>query len=1263
MRQSGHGHAATAHLKLGGSAKLQQHVNIDDTPEATASIKVGQRFKQNSIHNLDDNAALRFRPGRFPKCTSPVQEEEHIKTDGSPVAGHDKRPLRLGQLMDILAGLLEAQELKICSSVLDILALSSHGSEFTSVTTADIRQCTMRLSMQTKEMCNALLAQASDDPRKLRMKRSVALRHQADMLDGRANHFSTEEKTNSSVRGSSTDAGSSAQGSSDTDTGETVSTDLLQRPGPRITLEPPAPDRPSTNSSSSQSTQHSQQSMQSLLSHKAPPSSARVLKPVGEEDSSLLALKSAEDSALSSLSSLSSAPCALSSTALSSTEPSSPKGVSIMKSDLMMKSGSERPDLAARAERNLTRAWSRDEEEEELEEFENVIEEIEEGEVGIQSPSRRWVINPNIGQKHLWDLCSLIFIISEAYIIPLNVGFDFDMPVEWYWLTVVWFSLDICLSCITGYYQDGKLVMKQRRIMKHFLMYRAVIDIPSTIPWEYLLNLGGSDQESAAYGRIARIGKILRLMRLLRLVKLNDLVHRLEELLPGSTVVMTLTIGKMILVFTLFCHWAACTWGFLGQPEKVGHSTSGLPPFNMADCEPGGPCEGGIQGSPWMRRYALEDQALGPLYLTALNFATAIITGGDLPVLAGWWGERAYTVIMMVVSFVICSTILSQIVVFVERLSADQTEFNENLRVVIEYMVRRNVTRTLRTKVKRYLEFQFRARRKNGEGFDFMSQLSPWLRLELKEHLNRDIILRHPLFQGLPVAAFKRVCAIASTVLYAPGDVVVEKGHIAGCMFFIVVGRLRIIGKNSMLDPNKDKERRLNSMAFTKAVTSAKLTQSNATVESQKSTTFLRGFRTTRNNRTTVATLRNEAENDNILEPPCWLGDQCLFLDRMRQCTVICLEHTELLTLPKDLFDILLKEFPKIKPWYEEWRTKVISGDYKSTGIQCEVCGKFGHTAEHCSDALRFLESRTNNAAINTREDRERRHVEFGAENTGPIQKGKNDSAANNTKLQGVGKKVLLMQRLKGPGDSNEPVSAFGVSQSEPATPKQHLLDRVTSFQAHTNTLKAAKKTIVKVTGNMKKTFVPGFMGTKQVSSNGALPKPELLVAPAQSDVEESGVVSSASSRSVPGEIHSPSRVRWSNEDQDALPTSSQSLNVVRVMPDGCSSMNVERGENVETGDDMERQDSSLSAHGVETADPKAPPHVSPGSRVRKLIVESCNDDDAPDYTHQMEGQSSERRAFIAEGTEARDSVNSDWPADVWDDVARGAELHVHGES
>eukprot|EP00746_Dinoflagellata_sp_MGD_P024262 gnl/MRDRNA2_/MRDRNA2_15690_c0_seq1.p1 gnl/MRDRNA2_/MRDRNA2_15690_c0~~gnl/MRDRNA2_/MRDRNA2_15690_c0_seq1.p1 ORF type:complete len:448 (-),score=52.04 gnl/MRDRNA2_/MRDRNA2_15690_c0_seq1:47-1222(-) len=260
---------------------------------------------------------------------------------------------------------------------------------------------------------------------------------------------------------------------------------------------------------------------------------------------------------------------------------------------------------------------------------------------------------------------------------------------------------------------------------------------------------------------------------------------------------------------------------------------------------------------------------------------------------AGYAGERVYVVVMMLVSILICSIFVSRVVVIGQRLGASKAELTERMRKVKEFMASRRVPHNLQTKVKRYLEYQHKAQISEPHESGFMDRLSPWLRLELTEHMNHGIVTRHPFFADLPGPMLKRICGAARTVLCAPGDVVVQRGHRASGTCYIVRGKLKILRAKKH---------------------------------------------------------KTGAKQSVYLESPSWIGDLCLFQDMERSNTVVSMTHSELLTISKDSLLCLLDEFPKARICYEEYRLRVSRGDLSAAGVRCNYCQSPGHFVGDCPE-------------------------------------------------------------------------------------------------------------------------------------------------------------------------------------------------------------------------------------------------------------------------------------------------------------------------
>lgn len=473
------------------------------------------------------------------------------------------------------------------------------------------------------------------------------------------------------------------------------------------------------------------------------------------------------------------------------------------------------------------------------------------------------IIHPNSAGRLTWDSGGLLLIIGETLVVPLSLGFNVEPYIWWTMLVLAFFVLDMVSQFFTGFYMNGIYVTSQRAIAFRYMTTYFWVDIVATMPWDMLVQ--GDTGSAASLARVARAGKMLRMLRLLRVFRLRDLMTRLEEFVPKQTMLI-LKLLKILMLFGVLCHWAACLWGFLGLPDPEAEKQE---PYPLEDCEPGGPCEHGIYGGPWLRRYGLDRYNVNIQYVIALKFAAGLLTASEMGLEPGSTGERIYVLVMMIASFILCSIVLSQIVVVVNEINRGSYELKQQIRAAQEFMKSRKIPQHLIAKVKRYLEFQhdtYSAER-TGASSGFMQKLSPWIRLEITEHMNRGVLTKHAFFEGLPRHVLKRVCGEAKTVLFAPGDLVVQRGHRAVSMCFLVRGRMKI---------KQPKSQRFRPNIY--------------------------------------------------LDPPSYIGDLCLFKDNhWRTHTVLCVGHVEVLTITKEEVLDVLMEFPQAKQYYEDYKAKVLA--------------------------------------------------------------------------------------------------------------------------------------------------------------------------------------------------------------------------------------------------------------------------------------------------------------------------------------------------
>lgn len=182
----------------------------------------------------------------------------------------------------------------------------------------------------------------------------------------------------------------------------------------------------------------------------------------------------------------------------------------------------------------------------------------------VSLPDYNFIIHPNGHLRMTWDAFALIAIMLEAITIPINTCWEVEANEVLIWLMTLFFSVDMIFNFMTGFYQDGIMVMKLRKICRHYVTGWFVIDLVSTFPWGIIFASG----TNAIFLKFTKVGKLMRMLRLLRIAKLNVLLKRIEELFCSSAIIIAISLLKMVFGFLLVCHWCACFWGWLGHASR-----------------------------------------------------------------------------------------------------------------------------------------------------------------------------------------------------------------------------------------------------------------------------------------------------------------------------------------------------------------------------------------------------------------------------------------------------------------------------------------------------------------------------------------------------------------------------------------------------------------------------------------------------------------------------------------------------------------------
>jgi len=94
-------------------------------------------------------------------------------------------------------------------------------------------------------------------------------------------------------------------------------------------------------------------------------------------------------------------------------------------------------------------------------------------------------LNPNSTIRLCWDFLGLFLISWDVLFIPYELAFDpesnlFTDMVSW--IILIYWSCDVVMSNLVGFYENGELIMNFRRIFLRYLRTWFIIDV-----WSWVL--------------------------------------------------------------------------------------------------------------------------------------------------------------------------------------------------------------------------------------------------------------------------------------------------------------------------------------------------------------------------------------------------------------------------------------------------------------------------------------------------------------------------------------------------------------------------------------------------------------------------------------------------------------------------------------------------------------------------------------------------------------------------------------------------------
>lgn len=396
----------------------------------------------------------------------------------------------------------------------------------------------------------------------------------------------------------------------------------------------------------------------------------------------------------------------------------------------------------------------------------------------------RFVLLPGRPFRNVWDILAVLFLVHDMIVIPLRF---FDMPNALLleilaWCTQVFWNLDVVATFMTGYYENGNLILEPVKIAWNYAKTWLLFDIiVVSIDWIILFLAADSDAQGVhRLSKTVRLLRFLRMVRILRMAKISRMSEAVQEQIQSQTANIHYSLFKSIFRLLLLTHLLACSWygiGRLSGEEWGDHS--------------------------WVKEVDLTARTLGYQYTTCYHWAFCQMGVGGIAIYPTNTYERSFGIFAAFIALMTFSTLVSKMTSLMSNLNKLKDEETEQFRLLRRYLIYNDIPLHLSQRIVRFLQHGYRIRNEAlsaGSHLPILDLLSQSLRGELQLERHRNCLIELQFIQQLPPENRQTIQVMQKLAVNALGDTVVAHddvlfgaGDSAEAAYFVQSGRLNYL--------------------------------------------------------------------------------------------------------------------------------------------------------------------------------------------------------------------------------------------------------------------------------------------------------------------------------------------------------------------------------------------------------------------------------------------------------------------------------------
>ncbi|KAL4500332.1 hypothetical protein ABPG72_003283 [Tetrahymena utriculariae] len=380
-----------------------------------------------------------------------------------------------------------------------------------------------------------------------------------------------------------------------------------------------------------------------------------------------------------------------------------------------------------------------------------------------------------------------------------------------------------------------------------------------------------------------------------KLKSILQIERQIFEIVEISPINMNfIQLIKLIKNILLVSHYFACAWVQVAYWEK-----SSLSKWNSIT-------------KTWMDQVEiLKYGGWGSQYIAAYYFSTVtMITVGYGDIYAVNETEMVLCVFTMIIACGLFAYSINQIGVIFEQFGKEQKEKEGNMYIINRYMNQNQISSHFQYQIRQYLEYYWSQIKENYEKQEkqIIGQLSEDLRFKMKQEANRLVLRDTSIFSNnFSQSLILRIASLIKESTLIPDQKLIQQNSDDddGSIYFIKKGSLKVIFEYNLAHGQQQYGQNIK--------------------QSEKDKEYV------------------------LLKEGQYFGQIRFFTGNPRNATVITTDFTKLLSIKRDDFLSLIKQFP------QDYETLVqinhvyqMTGYLQNCGIKCYSCQSLYHSVVNC---------------------------------------------------------------------------------------------------------------------------------------------------------------------------------------------------------------------------------------------------------------------------------------------------------------------------